>query len=509
MINEIYNRTLNYLDNISKEERKEIGQFFTQPSIAIYMASLMTINKNSIRILDAGAGSGILTSALCQKCLENNNIENIEVVAYENNETVLPLLRESMELISTIMEENNKNFIYQIVSENFILYNENFWKGIEEKEDEELFDIVISNPPYKKIRKNDNEAIVMKDIVHGQPNIYFLFMAMSAKLLKDDGEMIFINPRSFTSGAYFKEFRKWFLDNVKITDIHLFNNRGNVFKSDKILQETLILKAKKTDKEIKAINITTSPDDSFNNITKLTVCKKILIDKATDDKYILIPTNQEELEVLNLFNSWNNNLESLGFKISTGKVVDFRATEFLTEKKNEYTVPLLWASNFNNNRITHPIKREKTPQYILLNEKSKSLLIENKDYILIKRFTSKEEAKRVQCALYFTKQFNYNYIGVENHLNYIYKVNGDFSKEELYGLFTVLNSSFVDKYYRILNGSTQVNAGEMNAVPLPSLEKIINIGQIALNQSNITVEFCDRIIEDFFINQNKYFKSVI
>lgn len=509
MLYNIYNETLKYLDTINKKERKHIGQFFTQPSIAIFMSKLMTTNKNSIRILDAGAGSGILTSALCQRILESNVIRNIDVVLYENNENILPLLQESINTINEIMEINNKTFSYKIIKKNFILDNAAYWNEEEVKKDEDLFDIIISNPPYKKIRKNDVEAVAMKSIVYGQPNIYFLFIAMAAKLLKKDGELIFINPRSFTSGAYFKKFRNWFLNIMQITDIHLFNNRGNVFKSDKVLQETLIFKSKKTTKEIENVTITTSNDDIFNTINKFTINKKILIDDTTDNSFILIPTNKEELDIVNLVNSWRYTLPKLGFKISTGKVVDFRSTKYLSNKQTDTTVPLIWPCNFNSNKIIHPIKNEKSHQYIESNLNSNNLIVDNKDYVLVKRFSSKEETKRIQCALYFKEDFNYNSIGVENHLNYIYKVDGEFTREELYGLFTILNSSYIDKYYRILNGSTQVNVSEVNSISLPSLKEIKSIGLLSMQQSIITVEFCDNIIEKFFINKNRYFENVM
>lgn len=88
--------------------------------------------------------------------------------------------------------------------------NDDFWNGREEKLEDDLYDVIISNPPYKKIAKAEPESVVMDSVVHGQPNIYFLFMAMSVKLLKPNGEMIFITPRSFTSGLYFRKFREYF-----------------------------------------------------------------------------------------------------------------------------------------------------------------------------------------------------------------------------------------------------------------------------------------------------------
>lgn len=56
-----------------------------------------------------------------------------------------------------------------------------------------------------KINKDSGQADAMRSIVFGQPDPYSLFMAMSAKLLKDDGGFVFIVPRSFTSGLYFSK----------------------------------------------------------------------------------------------------------------------------------------------------------------------------------------------------------------------------------------------------------------------------------------------------------------
>jgi adenine-specific DNA-methyltransferase len=94
----------------------------------------------------------------------------------------------------------------------------------------------------------------MKQIVYGQPNLYFLFMAMSAKLIKEDGELIFIVPHSFSSGLYFSAFRKWFAKNMQFERVHLFVSRNSVFEKENILQETIILKAKKVKRFLENID---------------------------------------------------------------------------------------------------------------------------------------------------------------------------------------------------------------------------------------------------------------
>ena len=108
----------------------------------------------------------------------------------------------------------------------------------------------------------------MKDIVHGQPNIYSFFMAISASLLKKEGELVFITPRSFCSGSYFKLFRKWFLKQVKPLFIHSFEFRIELFEHG-VLQETIILKAKKYKNDKSKIVISSSNNSEFEQSNEL------------------------------------------------------------------------------------------------------------------------------------------------------------------------------------------------------------------------------------------------
>lgn len=496
-VNDIYIDTLNFINNVPKALRKEIGQFFTSPTVARYMGSLMTYSNEHIDILDAGAGSGILTASLCEEILKNKQIKSVDVDLYENNDAILPILISNMNTLKEVLKVEGISFSYRIMNENFICSNSHYWKE-NNGTISGLYDVIISNPPYKKIGKNDLEAVSMPEVVHGQPNIYFLFMAMSAKLLKENGQMIFITPRSFSNGAYFQKFRKWFFNNVKLTHLHLFVSRADVFEGDSILQETIILKAVKTTKRIHTVSISQCENmDDFENQKTFVVPYKTIVNSDDDNCFMLMPTNQKDIDTISFVNRWKNNLVSLGYKLKTGPVVDFRATEFLRGEEEKDTAPLFWAHNFQNNRINFPVLVDKKPQYIVKSEVR--LLIKNQNYIFLKRFTSKEEKRRLQSVLYFKEDFeSFDYIGVENHLNYITKINGTMSKQELYGLFVLLNSSVFDRYFRILNGSTQVNANEMNSIPFPNIEEILKLGSMIKEKNDFSVETCDLLLDEVF-----------
>ncbi|MCL1803990.1 MAG: hypothetical protein FWG30_10245 [Eubacteriaceae bacterium] len=181
----------------------------------------------------------------------------------------------------------------------------------------------------------------------------------------------------------------------------------------------------------------------------------------------------------------------------TGIAVDFRETEWLRAEEGENAVPLLWPYNFNGYRIAFPIESKGKPQYLLNTLETQRLQMQKGNYLLLKRFTSKEERKRLQCCLLFEDDYlSFPSISTENHLNYIAKLSGKMGREELYGLFAVLNSSYMDNYFRILNGSTQVNANEINSLPFPSYSDIIKIGREAAALAQLSEAGCDAILED-------------
>ena len=118
-------------------------------------------------------------------------------------------------------------------------------------------------------------------------------------------------------------------------------------------------------------------------------------------------------------------------------------------------------------------------------------LQENSDYLFVKRFTSKEEKRRLQCGIYLNDEHKqYKYISTQNKINFIKCDNPEIA----YGLFTILNSSLYDSYYRILNGSTQVNSTEINAMPVPSKNDLELIGRELIGQE-LTEQNCNNIVD--------------
>ena len=492
----VYDNTTSYLDTVSKTERKKIGQFFTPATIAEYMSGLSKNYCDTVSILDPGAGSGILSAAIADALIAKGT-KKIILDAYENNSDILFLLKENLTTVQQIAHGKGVEIHFNVCEENFITENQFAWTGLIPNQ---KYDIVIANPPYKKIGKDDPEARIMQDIVYGQPNLYFLFMAMGAQLLKNGGECIYIVPRSFSSGMYFTAFRHFFLNTMHITNLHLFTSRESVGGSkDNILQETVILRAVKENIRPNVIEITESSNEICRITNKYSVAYDTCV-KKDDNSFLFFPISKEDAQVLDFVNQWPASLPELGYRMKTGIVVDFRETLWMRTDSSDAVIPLLWAYNLYENRVRFPVEVVGKPQYLYDAQETNRLKMKKGNYLLLKRFTSKEERKRLQCALLFEEDFSsYNAISTENHLNFITKTSGAMDRDEMYGLFVVLNSNYMDRYFRILNGSTQVNANEINTVPFPAQNDLVKMGRTAMRFPSLTDADCDDILEDCFL----------
>jgi adenine-specific DNA-methyltransferase len=491
MLKETCVATIEYLESKSKAERKKIGQFFTSESTAEYMGRLFDAEAEDVTIADFGVGTGILTAAVLDHLFRSKRLKSVRLDLFENDEGVLPVLEKNISLWQKIASEAGVVLTVSLIKENLITYNQSKWRNDFYQGE---YDCIISNPPYKKISKDSVESRIMDDVVYGQPNLYFLFMALACKLLKENGALVFIVPRSWTSGLYFKVFREYLLSHTRIEKVHQFVSRKRVFEHEDVLQETMILKAKKTQKPIDEIVISSSAGiDDFSTPRILKAPYALCINRGKD-RFVYLPTSDEEVEILSMMASFEHTLTSLGFRMKTGPTVDFRTRDAIHDEPSLDDCPLFWSQNFSSGRIRFPVA-DLPGQYI--SSERKSLLIAKDNYLLVKRFSSKEERRRLQPAILSSAHLqDYDCFSVENHLNYIGNGHGGLHIEELYGLYVIFNSTLWDRYYRILNGSTQVNATECNCFPMPDLDTVRRFGKRIQRENRFSTEMCDLIIKE-------------
>ena len=488
MLDAVAEGTAAYIQAMPKDRRKQYGQFFTGRQTAAFMAGMFDIpeGKTRLRVLDPGAGSGILGTAVVARLLALPHIKHIELTCWENDSHILPLLKQNIEFLQ---KQAEGRLSCRICEQNYITGQSGLF-GMQDGG----YDLVIANPPYKKIGKDTLEAKMMPHVCHGAPNLYFLFAAMSLANLKEGGELAYIMPRSWTSGAYFKKFRGYFLSAGRLRRIHIFADRNNLFDSDAVLQETMIVHATKGGQQRKTVTITSSADShDFSRTTRIEADYGTVV--SGKDNYVCLATDEQAIDTLNILRSFPNTLPDLGLRMKTGLAVDFRCREMLRERNEKGAVPLFCPWHIQNGRITFPVGKKR--EYIVTSRSG--LLQNNRNYLFVKRFTSKEERRRLQCGVYLSDDFaQYQYVSTENKVNFIDSDrNEGMSAALAHGLYVLFNSTAYDTYYRILNGSTQVNSTEVNAMPVPALHIIAQMGENLMDMRSFSEETCDRIFRRY------------
>lgn len=491
-----------YSSIVTKVHKKNNGQFFTPIEVARLMARFSSCKSDFLRILDPGCGTGILTCSLIENVLfKNPHVTEIDIVVYETDKKLIKYLNDVFSYLKLWLGNQAVALHYSIRQKDFVLDNHIYLT--QNIDQDKAFDIIISNPPYFKLSKDDQRAQIAKRAAVGQSNIYSVFMAVSANLLKNDGELIFITPRSFSSGSYFKAFREFFFKHIELKRIHLFSSRKEAFGRDKVLQETVIIKgSKRTNRHDRKVLVSSSK--GITDI-RLSLVKPIdettLVNLSSEEKFLFIPVNEEEEKIIALFRSWKDNLSTLKIRISTGPVVAHRSKAFIYEhfeNGTAFLVPLFWLHNVNKMRLDWPIAKPQKGQYIRMAPESQSRLLPNKNYIFLRRFSSKEDKSRLIASPYFSTTISTEYFGLENKVNYIHRPRKPLENEEMIGLCALLNSSLFDNFFRIFNGNVNVSATELKSIPLPPIKEIKAIGKSLIDSADYSGKAIDTLVAHFF-----------
>lgn len=438
------------LTTIDPEAQAQRGQYFTPHLAARIIAGLPRVpQSDSIRVLDPGAGSGILSAALVDRFQEARPGLRIHVVALENDPTLHAPLRETLADVEKVDRVTT-----ELVSEDFLTWA---------LSTDERFDVVIQNPPYAKLRTGSAEQSMLRRAGIVVPNIYAAFLALATRLLVDGGQLVAITPRSWMNGSYYAAFRKQFVQTVSIDTIHTFESRSKVFGDTGVLQESIVVSSTKGVRSDQIV-IHTSHDHSSEPSSRSVPFEEIV----TPD-FIHVPVTDADARAV----AWmaahaHYTLADLGLTVSTGRVVDFRSREMLHHEQVEGAVPMLHASHVRGAAVQHPVGAKKPEWFRADPISSDKLLVPAGTYVLIKRFSAKEERRRVVSALWQSE----DRAAFDNKLNYVHQDGHGLDPEVARGLSVFLNSTQLDNYFRVFSGHTQVNATDLRQMRFPSLEQL-------------------------------------
>lgn len=450
------------LAKLDSKEQAARGQYFTPSKAAQIIAGLPRIPATTVvHILDPGAGSGILSAALADRIHSARPDLDIHITVVENDAILHDTLRETLADI-----EHTTGATTNLVKDNFIEWA---------LATPERFDLVIQNPPYAKLRSDSYTQSLLRDSGIIVPNIYAAFLALGVRLLKNGGQQVAITPRSWMNGTYYSAFRRNLVRSSGIDAVHTFESRSKVFGDTGVLQESIIVSTTKGHVP-SSVTVFTSYDHSTAP-SKRTVD---YIDVVTPN-FIHVPaTEQDASAVAWMSQHATQSLADLGLTVSTGRVVDFRSRDNLHHTPVPGAVPMLNASHLRGGIARHPIQPKKPEWFKTESDTEKKLLVPGGTYVLIKRFSAKEERRRIVAATWDSDKP----VAFDNKLNFIHEDGHGMDPIEARGLWIFLNSSQIDHYFRVFSGHTQVNATDLRQMQFPTHQQLKTLGKATIDDQD-------------------------
>lgn len=457
--------------------RSALGQFFTPPATAQLMASMSTFSHKRVRLLDAGAGVGSLTAAwVSEICSRTIHPQEVTLTAYELDKSLIPALRKTLTACEQACTATGVTCKWEIRETDFIEAAVNDLDGGLFQAERSVFDVAILNPPYKKFHTESRTRQLLRRLGIETGNLYAAFLALAVLLLDDGGELTAITPRSFCNGPYFRPFRRHFLQHMNLIQLHVFEARDSAFRDDEVLQENVILHAEKgvTQQPQVCISQSRTPDDPTK--VERNVPFKHVVRPGDSQLFIHLVPDDDGHALAEAMEMLPCTLDDLRLCVSTGRVVDFRARQWLRTEPTLETVPLIYPTHFNNGLVRWPKIDTKKPNAIVYSPDSASLMVPAGVYVLVKRFSAKEERRRIVAAVFDPTIIPCAAVGFENHLNYFHERGEPLDRTLAWGLSMFLNYSPLDTYFRQFNGHTQVNATDLRSLRYPKRETLLFLG---------------------------------
>jgi len=466
--------------HITQKRKSEFGQFMTPSSVARFMASLFPSSTlSTCRLLDAGAGVGALSCAFLDRWSAGDfDFKSVEAFAYEIDDTLRDHLTQHLALYKGVRPH--------VIAGDFIELTTK-----ENLPDAGGYTHAILNPPYKKINSKSQHRLALRQAGIETGNLYSAFVALAVALAAPGGQIVAIIPRSFCNGPYYRAFRDFVRKRAAIRHIHLFKSRSKAFKDDDVLQENIIIRLER-DGQQGPVTVSTSTDDSFIDLATHEHQFDQVVFPDDPECFIRVPSSPE-MDTIALSPSICYSLADLGIKVSTGPVVDFRLKEYLRSMPESDTVPLLYPKHFSSSGTEWPKEGMKKPNAIQYNGDTKKWLYPNGFYCVVRRFSSKEERRRIVASVVDPAAFDdAPMLGFENHLNVFHDNKRGLPQALAHGMAIFLSTTAVDENFRRFNGHTQVNATDLKFMKYPSRDILIVLGEWAMKNGKLTSAMIDK-----------------
>ena len=222
-----------YMKFYSDKEQKDNGIYYTPTKIVDMMNTyvLKEFHSNKVpNVIDPAVGGGMFIYKIAimlsekYKCdvreIIEKNIYGIDIMA-ENilmSKCVLAIISyencQKLPVKFNLLEADSLSVTKEIIFEKFAI---------------QLFDIVVTNPPYvrskhinKKVKENFKNYT---NTIFGVPDLYIPFFELGLNLLKEGGLAAYITPNTFFRSLNGKKVRKYLRENTSYFKILNFNSK--------------------------------------------------------------------------------------------------------------------------------------------------------------------------------------------------------------------------------------------------------------------------------------------
>ncbi len=326
------------------------------------------------------------------------------------------------------------------------------------------FDVVIGNPPYGVV-SDARLRELFDESIYGRANLYGLFIHKAIRdILRENGILAFINPKTLLADAYFGNLRKYVRNKGDFIEIMKIIDRHRVF--DEVLQACIIIVYKKgAPKENHQIIVTEIGErkDIGNPVTSLLVPKSNIYQSERFDGCLFCSNRRESYSIWDKVLMSAKPLSSLGFSFTTGKIQWDLFKGCLIEKPVIGATRLIWAENIQRYAFKNTAKRSGM-EYLKNPPADPSI---TSDTIITQRTTADEQEYRIIATIFLPEESGFSAFS-ENNTNYLEKKS---DKLHLDYILACLNSKLYDFIFRHLSSNTHVSSGQLNSLPFRVLSE--------------------------------------